>query len=741
MKPTKEITVNTCTTPTNPFNYNTLMNKPKINGVELKGDLTTEDLNIKLEDLQDSPVIGDGTLTLLNNKGEVVGKFSANSQENVAINIGSTLKDAVEDVIVDGESVVSNGVAVIDLKDKQDKLVSGENIKTINGKSILGDGNFSLVTKNEYKEDKSDLEARLDLKADEINLLQHVQDSGSHVLPADRSRWNNKQDALISGENIKTINGQSILGSGNLSISGGTGGASTFADITGDPYENAALSQALNAKANNTDLANHINDADVHVTDLEKETWNNKLDEADLSKYATKDDLATKADVNDVYSKLDTYNKTEVYNKAETELQITTKGYQTGTQVSEAITNSLKNYVDKSTLSSELVKKQDALLSGTNIKTLNGQSLLGEGNIEIEGGTTPSFADITGNPLDNEALKSELETKAEKDALANYATKQEVSTKANSADVYLKTEVYNKAETTNEVHRVAYDRAEVDHLLDDLSAKKQDTLVSGGNIKTINGESLLGSGNINIESFAEVSFADIKGNATDNVSLATALNEKLDEEELEEALVTKQDTLVSGTNIKTINDTSLLGEGNLVLGTLSAEDAEPGDVIPINADLLGGHPVEDFVLVNNLTLKTINGQSIIGQGDITVGDITSEDGEVTNRAKVVTLEEITNGNIIKYDNGLCIQIGTFTESNLKWEQIGALFEAKLNNEIELEVPLLNEYSISFNNKTSTSMFVTSSYQEADKIKNIKICSPVNTAEAITIAWTAIGRWK
>ena len=140
-----------------------------------------------------------------------------------------------------------------------------------------------------------------------------------------------------------------------------------------------------------------------------------------------------------------------------------------------------------------------------------------------------------------------------------------------------------------------------------------------------------------------------------------------------------------------------------------------------------------------LTLKTINGQSIIGQGDITVGDITSEDSEVTNRAKVVTLEEITNGNIIRYDNGLCIQIGTFTESNLKWEQIGALFEAKLNNEIELEVPLLNEYSISFNNKTSTSMFVTSSYQEADKIKNIKICSPVNTAEAITIAWTAIGR--
>ena len=37
-----------------------------------------------------------------------------------------------------------------------------------------------------------------------------------------------KQDALVSGTNIKTINGQSILGSGNLSISGGGSGSSVF---------------------------------------------------------------------------------------------------------------------------------------------------------------------------------------------------------------------------------------------------------------------------------------------------------------------------------------------------------------------------------------------------------------------------------------------------------------------------------------------------------------------------------
>jgi hypothetical protein len=37
----------------------------------------------------------------------------------------------------------------------------------------------------------------------------------------------NKQNVLVSGENIKSINGSSLLGSGNLTISGGGGGGST----------------------------------------------------------------------------------------------------------------------------------------------------------------------------------------------------------------------------------------------------------------------------------------------------------------------------------------------------------------------------------------------------------------------------------------------------------------------------------------------------------------------------------
>lgn len=42
-------------------------------------------------------------------------------------------------------------------------------------------------------------------------------------------------------------------------------------------------------------------------------------------------------------------------------------------------------------LDKEMATKQDLLVSGTNIKTINSQSLLGEGNIEIESGSNIPF--------------------------------------------------------------------------------------------------------------------------------------------------------------------------------------------------------------------------------------------------------------------------------------------------------------------------------------------------------------
>ena len=77
---------------------------------------------------------------------------------------------------------------------------------------------------------------------------------------------------------------------------------------------------------------------------------------------------------------------------------------------------------------------------------------------------------------------------------------------------------------TNTTQKVQVGNLPIQTAVTTALATKQDTLVSGTNIKTVNSTSLVGSGNVAV-----------------------------------------QETLVSGTNIKTLNSVSLLGSGNIVL--------------------------------------------------------------------------------------------------------------------------------------------------------------------------------
>lgn len=98
--------------------------------------------------------------------------------------------------------------------------------------------------------------------------------------------------------------------------------------------------------------------------------------------------------------------------------------------------------------------------------------------------------------------------------------------------------------------RLQDDEADIKELKEGAD-NKQDKLVSGSNIKTINGESLLGSGDIIIEG----------GNGDSDVDLSNYVTK----EELNTAVGEKQEKLVSGTNIKTINGTSILGNGDITI--------------------------------------------------------------------------------------------------------------------------------------------------------------------------------
>jgi len=58
----------------------------------------------------------------------------------------------------------------------------------------------------------------------DIAITQAGAADDGYLSTGDWNAFNNKQDALSSGVNIKTINGSSVLGSGDLTISGGGGG-------------------------------------------------------------------------------------------------------------------------------------------------------------------------------------------------------------------------------------------------------------------------------------------------------------------------------------------------------------------------------------------------------------------------------------------------------------------------------------------------------------------------------------
>ena len=79
-------------------------------------------------------------------------------------------------------------------------------------------------------------------------------DGVSVIEQEDLDYWNSKQDQLISGDNIKTINGVPILGSGNLII--GEGGAIATdvrindTSITSDGMANLSVDGTYNAATN-----------------------------------------------------------------------------------------------------------------------------------------------------------------------------------------------------------------------------------------------------------------------------------------------------------------------------------------------------------------------------------------------------------------------------------------------------------------------------------------------------------
>lgn len=250
-----------------------------------------------------------------------------------------------------------------------------------------------------------------------------------------------KQDTLVSGTNIKTINGQTLLGEGNIEIQGG--GTITvdseLSTTSENPVQNKVITNAINGKQDAGDYAlkSEIPDTSELAT---KEELAAKLDTAtynsEKANFALKSELpdtstlATKSEVTSgLATKLDvaTYNvdkptfalKTEIPDisglatKTELSGKLDTATYNSEKASFETKENAAATYQVKGdyATTAQLNSKQDTLVSGTNIKTINGNSLLGEGDITIQAGGTvdTKMSDTSENAVQNKVIKKYID--------------------------------------------------------------------------------------------------------------------------------------------------------------------------------------------------------------------------------------------------------------------------------------------------------------------------------------------
>ena len=407
-----------------------------------------------------------------------------------------------------------------------------------------------------------------------------------------------KQDTLVSGQNIKTINGESVLGAGNIAIQGGT---SNWDDITGKPeFAEVATSGDYN------DLTNKPTIPDVS-------------------------NLATKAEIADMETR--THAAATYATKAEIP---SLEGYLTETEASET-------YATKEQVSG----KQDQLVSGTNIKTVNGQSILGNGNIDITGGGTitvdSELSSTSENPVQNKVITTALNGKQD---AGDYALKSEIpdiSTLATKAELADKQDALtagagikiadNTIRTVNNVQQakiipqssgfifntISVDNAGNPSIVNAQISNTKDQDIqfepNSSNPSTPTVYIKL-SDNVVRKTVADQTYAT-KQELGNKLDTTTYNSEKEDFETKENAAATyqvkgdyatttqlnsKQDTLVSGTNIKTVNGESILGAGDITIGGSSVE---VDDTLSTSSE----NPVQNKVITKRLN-SIDNGQSV-----------------------------------------------------------------------------------------------------------------------------------
>ena len=277
----------------------------------------------------------------------------------------------------------------------------------------------------------------------------------------DKIRLSGVTYEIVDSSAVHSLDGYSTTSQMNSAITAAT--SALAESIAEQGYQNAEQVQsavtAVTTPINNT-LTAHTANTEIHVTVSDKSAWNAKLDAADVEGFfgAVNYDKESK--------RINFYN---------TSTGGTVLGYVDATDF-------IKDGMVSNVEIKEVAEKGVCL-----VITFNSDA--GKQAIEI--------------PISQIFDASNYYTKSQTDsAIAAYTyDKATIDQKVAEGGTFDPTQYYDKTATDNLLANKAdtattYTKTEVDNAITAATSTKQDTLVSGSNIKTVGAQSVLGSGNI-----------------------------------------------------------------------------------------------------------------------------------------------------------------------------------------------------------------------------------------------------
>ena len=566
--------------------------------------------------------------TVIDLTGYVIGTNL--TAENIILGNGnSAIKSSgktITTAIIDSDNAIPTSKAIkTELDKKQITLVSGTNIKTVNGESILGSGNISTI------QDLSNYANKLT-----ENIFSHTQ------------YFNDKFGITIGATNIneaRLLNTNTQIGKvpaieTNVSVlQGNLGNLSVVVDSKADKtYVDTELDKKSDITHNHDDVyvKNEVNAFDP-----------NNFQDQNGWLYHT----VGKNEIGNTDRTITLYGTDVWYNNGQTSVKIATEPY----------------------VDNKAGTKQDTLVSGTNIKTVNNQTILGSGNIDTKetefiniGGEnsvyiTPEGAagtfteDIYGKILN--AIHSNKHVSIS--ISCNLNLPDYIGNAIANAFYFNYVEGANVIELHASMSIGVFDVTDRSLYLFSIIIDENNTyeiyvftlqkeLLSGINIKTVNGQSLLGSGNISVATdlTGYVTTDELTSTISETVS-AINKNISIVETEVEtnttniQSIGTELDTKVDKVSGKQLSENDFTTEYKNQLDTLADTYATKEAL----STLIGNAP-ENFD-----TLKEIADYLTEHQSEVTdiVADIATKQDKTdsalttTNKTVVGAINELDSG--------------------------------------------------------------------------------------------------